>query len=119
MALTDLGIKTLKPRAARCMVSDGRETSLDISQTGQWPSSRDAPTGCLPFLTSQAILQGRHLSPNREKNREAVRSPKEPVSKYLPVLAKAFGNAEPAPVYRLSRVRRHPISSTVAGCTIT
>jgi integrase len=35
MALTDAGIKALKPRAARYMVSDGRGLSLDILPSGK------------------------------------------------------------------------------------
>src|ERR1019366_10336374 len=35
MALTDAGIKALKPRTARYMVSDGRGLSLDILPSGK------------------------------------------------------------------------------------
>ncbi len=35
MALTDAGIKALKPRAGRYMVSDGRGLSLDILPSGK------------------------------------------------------------------------------------
>src|ERR1039458_7704623 len=35
MALTDAGIKALKPRATRYMVSDGRGLSLDLLPSGK------------------------------------------------------------------------------------